>query len=200
MRLSSKLADRLEQLVAVLFYGWLFVRLINSGLPNVQVWAVLIADATILAFLLVRRPTEGISLHLSDWLVAVVGTSASLLIRPVAPPIDANIGLLVMLLGTGIAVAAKLILRRSFGLVAANRGVKVGGLYGFVRHPMYFGYMISHIGTLLILPSLWNLGVYAVSWTALALRIAAEERLLRQDPDYEAYCRRVRYRLIPGLY
>ena len=200
MHISSKVADRLEQLIAVVFYGFLFARLVSSGLPNVQVWAVLIADGTILAFLLVRRPTEGISLRLADWLVAVVGTATSLLIRPVTPPIDADIGLLLMLLGTGLAVAAKLSLRRSFGLVAANRGVKVGGLYGLVRHPMYIGYMISHIGTLLILPSLWNLGVYAISWTALVLRIGAEERLLRQDAQYDVYCRRVRFRLVPGLY
>lgn len=200
MRIPSKVADRLEQLVTVVFYGWLFVRLVTSGLPNVQVWAVLIAEATTLVFLLIRRPTEGISARLTDWLVAVVGTCAPLLLRPVTPPIDADIGLLLILLGTGLAVVAKLILRRSFGIVAANRGVKVGGLYGLVRHPMYASYMVAHIGTLLLLPSLWNVGIYAVAWTALLFRIAAEERLLRQDPDYEAYCRRVRYRLIPGVY
>ena len=82
------MADRAEQIVAVIFYAALSYRLIRSGLPNIQVWAVLFADGTILAFLLLRRPTEGISLKLSDWLVAVVGTTASLLIRPVAPPID----------------------------------------------------------------------------------------------------------------
>ncbi len=200
MRITSRLADRLEQLIAVIFYGFLFARLVQSGLPSLQVWAVLVADGTILAFLLVRRTTDGISLSVADWLVAVVGTTVALMIRPVQPPIDADIGLLIMLLGTGIAIAAKLSLRRSFGLVAANRGIKVGGLYSVVRHPMYAGYMVSHIGMLLLLPSLWNVGVYVVSWTALALRVRAEERLLLRDETYAAYARRVRYRLVPGLF
>lgn len=200
MRVTSKVADRLEQLIAVIFYGFLFVRLVQSGLPNLQVWAVLVADGTILAFLLVRRPTQGISTSLADWLVAVVGTTVALMIRPVQPPIDADTGLILMLIGTGIAIAAKFALRRSFGLVAANRGVKVDGPYGVVRHPMYAGYMVSHIGMLLMLPSLWNVGVYAVSWTALALRVRAEERLLLKDETYAAYAKRVRWRLIPGLF
>ena len=200
MQINARVADRLEQLIAVIFYGFLTWRLIASGLPNLQVWAVLVSDGTILAFLLIRRATEGISMRVDDWLVAVVGTSAALLIEPAHPAIDATIGLTLMFIGMGVSIAAKLVLRRSFGLVAANRGVKKGGLYGLVRHPMYIGYMITHVGTLLVLPSLWNLAVYAVAWTGLVLRIRAEERVLMQDADYAAYAKRVPYRLVPGVY
>jgi protein-S-isoprenylcysteine O-methyltransferase Ste14 len=31
------------------------------------------------------------------------------------------------------------------------------------------------------------------------LRAVTEERHLMNDPDYQAYCRKVRYRFIPGL-
>lgn len=56
-------------------------------------------------------------------------------------------------------VGAKLCLWRSFGLVAAHRGLKAGGLYAVVRHPMYAGYVISHVGYLLVAPSWWNLAI-----------------------------------------
>ena len=51
-------------------------------------------------------------------------------------------GGMLMFLGFGIAVSAKLSLCRSFGVVAGNRGVRTGGLYGLVRHPMYLGYFL----------------------------------------------------------
>ncbi len=38
------------------------------------------------------------------------------------------------------SVFRKVLLGLSFGVVAANRGVKIGGPYSFIRHPMYAGY------------------------------------------------------------
>jgi protein-S-isoprenylcysteine O-methyltransferase Ste14 len=99
-----------------------------------------------------------------------------------------------------LQVAAKLTLRRSFGVVAANRGVKASGPYRLVRHPMYAGYILTQLGFLLAAPVLWNLLVYAVLWSFQVLRIRAEERVLRQDPAYQALAGQVRWRLIPGLY
>ena len=99
-----------------------------------------------------------------------------------------------------IAVSAQLSLSRSFGVVAANRGVRTGGVYGLVRHPMYLGYFLTHLGFLLTNPALWNVAVYAV-WTACQLyRVRAEERVLSGDTAYVAFTRRVRYRLVPFVY
>ena len=203
MRISSRFLDRLEQLLAVIFYAWFVYRMVaavQAGSADPRVYTVLISDGTILLFLLARRPTAGISVKFGDWLWAVIGTVTPLALTPVAKPIDANIGVTLVLIGLALALAAKLVLRRSFGLVAANRGVKFGGLYGLVRHPMYAGYMISHIGSLLILPALWNVGVFAVAWSALLMRIEAEERVLVQDANYAAYAARVRSKLLPGIY
>ena len=82
--------------------------------------------------------------------------------------------------GTAIALAAKLSLRRSFGLVPANRGVKKSGAYRFVRHPMYTGYVLNHIGFLMLFFSVWNLVIYATCWVLLYLRAIEEERFLLQ--------------------
>ncbi len=202
MRISAKLADEIEQLLAIIFYGFFcqrFVLAILAGTTDPRVFAVLIADGTILVLLLVRRSTGDISLRVGDWIWALVGTLAGLLLSPEAVALAPNTGLALVLAGTAVAVAAKFSLGRSFGLVAANRGVQTGGLYRLVRHPIYAGYLVTHVGTLLLLPNWWNALLYAVVWTALGGRIAAEERLLTDDPVYAAYRQRTRWRLIPGI-
>lgn len=115
-------------------------------------------------------------------------------------PIHGTVGVFLMWFGIYIHLGAKLSLRRSFGCVAADRGIKVQGLYTMVRHPMYFGYFTVHIGYLLIAPSWWNLAVYAVTWSLLVARIFAEERLLQRNPEYQEYSTHVRYRLIPLVF
>jgi protein-S-isoprenylcysteine O-methyltransferase Ste14 len=110
-----------------------------------------------------------------------------------------NIATALIFFGTGLAVLAKLSLRRSFGIVPANRGVKSNGAYSFVRHPMYTGYVFNHIGFLLTFFSAWNLAVYIASWTLLYLRVVEEEKFLLTDPEYAAYAGRVKGRIIPGL-
>ena len=82
----------------------------------------------------------------------------------------------------------------------ANRGVKLGGPYRYVRHPMYAGYLLCHVAFLLLNPSPWNLVVYALCDGLQVPRILAEERLLCRDGTYAAYRARVRWRLIPGVF
>jgi protein-S-isoprenylcysteine O-methyltransferase Ste14 len=105
-----------------------------------------------------------------------------------------------VLIGNIWQAMAKLVLRRSFGIAPANRGVKISGPYRLMRHPMYFGYLLTHIGILILMPSLWNLAIYAVAWFAQIFRLLAEERLLGEDENYRAYQSQVRYRLLPGLF
>ena len=98
-----------------------------------------------------------------------------------------------------VQIGAKLFLWRSFGIVAANRGIRVGGPYRLVRHPMYAGYFLTQLGFLLTNPTGWNLGVYAVAWTMQFGRIIAEERILMRDGEYQAFAAKVPHRLIPGV-
>jgi protein-S-isoprenylcysteine O-methyltransferase Ste14 len=75
------------------------------------------------------------------------------------------------------------------------------GMYGFVRHPMYFGALFLLVGTPLALGSWWALLLIPFALIILYFRIANEETvLLRALEGYEEYQQKVRYRLIPGIY
>src|SRR6185312_7091373 len=99
-----------------------------------------------------------------------------------------------------IQISAKIILWRSFGVVPAAREIKVRGPYRFVRHPMYAGYIIQHIGFLLAYPMLWNFAVYSGALVVQIARILREERILSGKPLYREFSSLVRYRLLPGVF
>jgi protein-S-isoprenylcysteine O-methyltransferase Ste14 len=191
-----------EQIAVLALYSWLIYRLWPKEFSpsNWYPLLILLSEGLVVLLLLIRRPTERISTKGRDWALAAGGTFVVLFIDQGGPPIHGPLGAALMLIGLAIHVGAKLSLFRSFGLVAANRGVKAGGLYRFVRHPMYAGYMLSHAGFLLAAPSLWNAAVYAVAWAFLIARIYAEERVLSEDPKYRELKSRVPYRLVPGLF
>ncbi len=106
---------------------------------------------------------------------------------------------MLILTGAAISFLAKIFLGRSFGIVPANRGVKRYGVYRFVRHPMYLGYILNQLGFLLFFFSLYNVAVYTVAWIAFWLRAKEEEKFLEADEEYRTYREKVRYRLFPGI-
>jgi protein-S-isoprenylcysteine O-methyltransferase Ste14 len=75
------------------------------------------------------------------------------------------------------------------------------GPYAVVRHPMYAYALLLMIGTPLLLGSLWGLLGLVVFIPLLALRVRGEETMLMAGlPGYADYARRVRFRLIPGVW
>jgi len=90
---------------------------------------------------------------------------------------------------------------------AANVRVEKGqrvidtGVYGLVRHPMYFGALFLIVGTPLALGSWWTLLLTPGFLLVLYFRIASEEKVLMRDlAGYAEYRRKVRYRLIPFVW
>lgn len=102
--------------------------------------------------------------------------------------------------GILVQISAKLSLRRSFGILPANRGVVVHGPYRVVRHPMYLGYLIADAGFLLASFGVQNVVVLAVHWALQVGRVIREERLLSNDDSYREYKKRVPFRLILGVF
>ena len=75
------------------------------------------------------------------------------------------------------------------------------GPYAIVRHPMYAGGALYMIGMPLLLGSWLGLLVLPLILCALSVRVFIEEATLRKGlPGYGEYTRRVRYRLVPGVW
>ena len=194
--------DRFEQVTIVILWLLLTKRVFAATNPFAPL--IMIAETAVVIFVLIRRPTDNISLKLGDWLLAITATYAPLLIQPVDTPaalhwlVPFAVGLTIA--GNVVQIAAKMFLRRSFGIAPANRGIKTDGMYRVVRHPMYAGYLLVHIGVLALMPTLLNFLIYAIGWCAQILRLLAEERLLGEDPAYRDFCTKTRWRLIPGIF
>ena len=159
------------------------------------------SECAAVVMIVIRRRAQQTDMSLGATLVALVGTTGALLVRPGGDPLIPDwAAALTMMVGFLLNIAAKVSLNRSFGITAANRGVKRHGPYRFMRHPMYAGYIMTQIAFLAFSPSLWNLVVYLITWSAQLLRIWTEERMLLQDSEYRAYASAVPFRLIPGVY
>jgi protein-S-isoprenylcysteine O-methyltransferase Ste14 len=75
------------------------------------------------------------------------------------------------------------------------------GPYRYVRHPGYAGNMLALPGMVLAFGSMWTLVPVAVALIIAVIRTVLEDQTLQDElPGYRDYARRVRYRLIPGIY
>jgi len=111
----------------------------------------------------------------------------------------ATTGLVFELFGVALAQVARVYMGRSFGVLPANRGIVSSGPFRWVRHPIYFGWLILSIGYAMSYVSERNTILIAVTLPFMVWRISQEEQHLTADPDYRRYVGLVRYRLFPGL-
>jgi protein-S-isoprenylcysteine O-methyltransferase Ste14 len=75
------------------------------------------------------------------------------------------------------------------------------GMYGRVRHPLYAGALLMILALPIALGSWYALLPAAFAILTLVIRIKYEEDMLEKGMDgYEEYQKRVRYKLIPGIY
>jgi protein-S-isoprenylcysteine O-methyltransferase Ste14 len=124
---------------------------------------------------------------------------------PEFPPWLIVIGFVLISLGYAFAAWA-LAENRFFSSVVriqTDRGHVVcdSGPYRFVRHPGYAGNVLPLFGIVLALGSVWALIPAAVALVITVIRTVLEDKTLQEElPGYRDYARRVRYRLIPGVY
>lgn len=78
--------------------------------------------------------------------------------------------------------------------------LRTDGLYGFVRHPVYFGWVLIVLGVPVM--TMTQLTFAVISTAYLAVAVPFEERSLIETfgPDYASYQQKVRWRMIPGIY
>jgi protein-S-isoprenylcysteine O-methyltransferase Ste14 len=163
---------------------------------------LVVTEGLFATLFLLRRTPKRSSSAVVDWAFALGGSWLAVFDRPGTQPL---LGLgtvygVVQVVGTGLSVLALSSLGCSFGVVAADRGIKTGGMYRCVRHPVYAAYLVTQVSYLLQNPTLWNLAVILAATACQIGWIRAEERMLIADSRWRDYAERVRYRLVPRIF
>ncbi len=112
-------------------------------------------------------------------------------------------GFVVTVAGCLFAAVARLTLGGNWsGRATVKKGHELiqSGPYSLARHPIYTGFLLAVVGSLIANPRWCAIGGFIVVVAALGLKMTQEERLMMQAfPEaYPAYRRRVKA-VIPGI-
>lgn len=159
---------------------------------------------TLLFFLfLTRRESKEISRRLLDWIVPIATVGLSMFLRP-NPVVNNNVltGTSVLIQSVGILgmIFSLCSLGRSFGVIPANRRIKISGAYKLVRHPVYTSEMLFYFGFLIGNISVFNFCAILLILSGQLYRAASEEILLSKEKIYSTYMAIVPYRFFPKIY
>jgi len=137
------------------------------------------------------------------WLLAFVATYGLIAFYAFAPHGTPIVAIIVpnvlVLISVAIMIWARVSLGRSIGYVPADRGIITSGPYRFVRHPIYSGLFVTLFAFTLRAYSALSLLLILVIVGLFILKSVIEERFLRDNPEYAAYMKQVRYRWVPGV-
>jgi protein-S-isoprenylcysteine O-methyltransferase Ste14 len=201
---QQRAADLFARAVCGLLFVLLSLNLLREFMKTRHLTGLLllVSEVLVVVFVVFRRPAQQIDRSLAARVITTISILGPPLLRagsetPLLPDLITGA---VSSAGLVLVIAAKLTLGRSFGLVPANRGVVANGPYTFVRHPVYSGYVISHLAFLAAHPTVTNIGLIVAADSALIFRALLEERTLSGDERYQSYCARVGWHLMPGIF
>ena len=196
--------DLLSRAMIVVLFTMLSINLLGDFLRTGHVTGLLLlaGESLVVVLTVVRRKALYVDRSVAAGVLTLLSVAGPPMLRAsdVTPLVPDVATAMVSAIGLALVVIGKMALGRSFGLVPANRGVVVRGPYTFVRHPIYTGYLITHIAFLMANPAPWNFAVIFFADSALIVRAMMEERVLSSDVEYQGYCRRVGWHLVPGVF
>jgi protein-S-isoprenylcysteine O-methyltransferase Ste14 len=200
----ADLTDFLSRLCVGVLFLFLTINLLNEFVRTGRVTGLLlvVSESLVVVLTIVRRHARLVDRTPVAAVLTVVSVVGPPLLRAatVTPLASDDLTAVVSGLGVLIVIVAKMTLGRSFGIVPANRGVVTRGPYAIVRHPIYTGYLITHVAFVAAYPTAWNVAVVLIGDAALIARALVEEHLLAEDRSYQTYCSRVSWHLVPGVF
>jgi protein-S-isoprenylcysteine O-methyltransferase Ste14 len=202
------LRETTRDLAARTIVGALFVLLSINLLANfmrtghITGLLLLVSESLIVVLTVIRRRAQLIDRSSAAAITTTLSVFGPPLLRAGQVPglLPDVVTAIVSAIGLLIVIGGKITLGRSFGIVPANRGVVARGPYLLVRHPIYLGYLITHVAFLIAEPSPFNIAIVIIADTALIVRALIEERVLSHDAEYQTYCQRVAWHLVPGVF
>ena len=199
--------DRLTDLLARATIGTLFtllsINILADFMRTGRLTGLLLlgSESLVVVLTIMRRRATLVNRSIAAALVTIVSVCGPPMMRTAdVAAVPDVVTTALSAVGLVIVMAGKASLGRSFGLVPANRGVVVRGPYTLVRHPIYLGYLFTHVAFVSQYPTAWNASLLLIADTALVARALMEERVLSADVEYQGYCRRVGWHLVPGVF
>src|SRR5687767_10252147 len=201
---APDVADLTARYVLVVLFTLLTIRIAGDFLETGRLTGLLLlaSETLVVVLTVLRRSSSIVDRSPRARVLTTLSSMGPFMVRPAAAAALLSDAATVLLSGVGLTVviAGKLSLGRSFGLMPANRGIVSTGLYRVVRHPIYLGYLITHVGFFAANPTIWNAVILIAADLALMWRAVCEEQTLRQDPAYQVYLQVVRWRVLPGVF
>jgi protein-S-isoprenylcysteine O-methyltransferase Ste14 len=197
-------ADLVARAIVIVLFSFLSVNLFDEFLRTGHLTGLLllVGEALVIVMTIIRRRPRLVDRSIAGVLTTALSLAGPPLLRAAdgSGLVPDAVTAMASAVGLGLAIVGKLALGRSFGIAPANRGVVIRGPYEFVRHPIYTGYLMTHVAFLAAHPQPWNAAVIVIADAALVMRALIEERVLSTDADYRSYCGRVGWRLVPGVF
>ena len=164
-------------LFGVFLFAMLTVLRISQALDGSWIAVLLTLQSGLAIALYFRRsePEESVG-----WAAQAFAWFSALLPMAFSPGMTKTLWLILAPVpGLLLALWAMLALDRSFSVAPARRVLVTRGPYAYLRHPMYFGEIISFVGVLIASFSLWNIAIFALFLVTVAWRMSVENKLLR---------------------
>jgi protein-S-isoprenylcysteine O-methyltransferase Ste14 len=200
----SELADNIGRVLIVGMFTLMAIRMGQNYVDTGRLTGLLLllSEALVVVLTVFRRPAVAVDRTLRARLLTTTALFGPPLVRPTAitPLVPDAVTVAISMVGLLVVIAGKVSLGRSFGLIPANRGIVSTGLYRVVRHPIYLGYLITHVAFLFSNPTAWNITLLVTTDLALLLRAVCEEKTLALDAEYRTYQTKVRWRVLPGIF
>jgi protein-S-isoprenylcysteine O-methyltransferase Ste14 len=118
-------------------------------------------------------------------------------------PLWGFIGVLVTALGVGIAIWARIILGRNWGMPLTERAepeLVTNGPYSYIRHPIYTGFILGMVGATIGESLVWLIPLILSTPYFVYSALGEDKQMLRIFPkQYPAYFARTK-RLIPWFW
>jgi protein-S-isoprenylcysteine O-methyltransferase Ste14 len=201
---ENEFADRAARMMIVALFSFMAIRIGADFLETGRLTGLLLlaSEALVVVLTVVRRLPATVDRSMQARVLTTLSMMGPPLVRPsaVAPLAPEVMTVTISAIGLLIVIGGKISLGRSFGLMPANRGIVSVGLYRLVRHPIYMGYLFTHVAFIVANPTPWNLLLLLTADTALMIRALLEERTLAGDVRYREYQEQVRWRVLPGVF
>jgi protein-S-isoprenylcysteine O-methyltransferase Ste14 len=201
---TGMVTDLVARAIVIVLFSLMSANLFGDFLRTGHVTGLLLLASELLVVVLtiVRRRTSLVDRSIAGVIATAVSLAGPPLLRAsegsnLVPDLVTAVA---SAAGLSIVIVGKMALGRSFGIAPANRGIVIRGPYVLVRHPIYLGYLLTHAAFLVAHPTPWNAVVLLVADSALIVRALVEERVLSADAEYQSYCRRVGWHLVPGVF